>query len=78
LRAANLRILDVRRHQTLVGYEELGDLVMNLIRTPWEVLDFDPLGADLDALLRLEEALARPLGVVLTEARAVIEARKVS
>ncbi len=43
---------------------------------PWEVPDFDPLGADLAALLELERELTTPDGLVLTDGRYIIEARK--
>jgi hypothetical protein len=64
------------RHETPVAYEELGDLVMNLLMAPWEVSNFDPLGRDLAALLDLDTALTTDDGLVLTEARYLIEARK--
>lgn len=76
LKSAGFAITEASRSEALVAYEDLGDLVMNLIRTPWEIVDFDPLDRDLEALLALEKALMRAEGVVLTEARCLIEAKK--
>ena len=76
LKAAGMDIVEAGRHETHVAYRELGDLVINVLLAPWEIIDFDPLDCDLEALLRLEAAYRTADGVVLTEGRAVIEARK--
>ena len=73
---AGLEVNEVLQHERGVAYQELGDLVMNLIMTPWEIMNFDPLGADLEALLKIEADLATDDGILLTEGRALIEAHK--
>ncbi len=74
--AAGLEIVDAREHRGPVCYESLGEYVYMLCIAPWEVPDFDPLGADLAALLAMERALTTVDGVVLTEGSYVIEALK--
>ena len=74
--AASLRLLTVQAHEVLAAYEGLGGFVYMLCIAPWEVPDFDPLGADLAALLELERELTTPDGLVLTDGRYIIEARK--
>jgi SAM-dependent methyltransferase len=62
--AAGLELLDLREHSQPVAYQHLGELVYLLVAAPWTIPDFD-LAADLDALLRLEQALGGPAGIVL-------------
>ena len=74
--AAGLEVRDARAQEWLAAYESLGDLVYMLCIAPWEIPGFDPLGADLEALLALEQALTAPEGLVLTDGYFIIEARK--
>ena len=74
--AAGLEIVDARTHTVDAAYSGLGDFVHMLCITPWTIPDFDPLGKDLDALLDLERNLTTEDGLVLTDARFLIEARK--
>ena len=74
--ASGLQVVDARFHETRVAYESLGDLVHLLSIVPWEIPGFDPLGADLEALLDLESQLTTPEGLVLTEHRYILEAHK--
>ena len=46
-----------------------------LVAAPWTVPDFD-LAADLDALLEIDRTLRRAEGLVLTDRRYILEARK--
>jgi SAM-dependent methyltransferase len=75
LEAAGLELVDFRGHQQPMAYQQLGHLVYVLVAAPWTVPDFD-LDADLDALLALEQTLRRPEGLVLTDRRYLVEARK--
>ncbi len=75
-RAAGLEIADAREHDTPVAYRSLGELVYMLCVVSGDIPDFDPLGADLDALLALERELTTPDGIVVTESRCLIEARR--
>ena len=74
--SAGLVIVDARSAQWPAAYGSLGDLIYMLCVAPWEVPDFDPLGADLEALLRLECELTTADGLVLTDGYFIIEARK--
>jgi SAM-dependent methyltransferase len=74
--AAGLEIADARTHTVDAAYSSLEDFVHMLCITPWTVPGFDPLGRDLEALLALERDLATEDGLVLTDARFLIEARK--
>ncbi|HLG11615.1 MAG TPA: hypothetical protein VI876_07645 [Dehalococcoidia bacterium] len=76
LRANGLRIADAREHEVPAAYDSLGDFVFMLCITPWTIPDFEPLGADLDALLRLERELTTPDGLVLSDGAYIIEALK--
>ena len=73
--AAGMAIVDAREHVGMVAYGSLGDLVYMLCISPWDIPGFDPLGADLDALLQLEAATATNDGVVLSSGHYLIEAR---
>jgi SAM-dependent methyltransferase len=75
-RAAGLQVIDAREHETPVAYANLGEYVYLLLVAPFDLPDFDPLGADLPALLAMEAALTTPNGFVLTEGSYIIEARK--
>jgi SAM-dependent methyltransferase len=75
--AAGLELLDAREDVVPAAFESIGDLVYMLcILAPYDVPDFDPLGADLETLLALESAFTTPDGLVLTDGRYIIEARK--
>ncbi|MFN0094393.1 MAG: class I SAM-dependent methyltransferase [Dehalococcoidia bacterium] len=74
--SAGLEIIDAREHQGPVAYADIGEYVFLLCIAPWEVPDFDPLGADLPALLAMENDLLTGDGLVLTEGRYIIEAHK--
>ena len=59
------------------AFESLGDLVYMLcILAPYDVPDFDSLGTDLETLLALETELTKAEGLVLSDGRYLIEARK--
>ncbi len=76
LRSAGLKIVQATTHDGRAAYRGLGDIVFTLCVAPWTIPDFDPLGRDLRALRRTEDALSTPAGIVLTESLFVIEARK--
>lgn len=76
LRDSGLRIVRAQTHDWKVAYDGLEDLVFLLCVTPWTIPGFDPLGGDLEALVRLEDTLSSGEGIVLTESRFIIEARK--
>jgi len=75
-RDGGLVVVDEREHVTLNAYESLGEYVYELCITPWMIADFDPLGADLEALLDLERELTTPQGIVMSGGSYVIQARK--
>jgi len=75
-RSAGLEVVDARTHAWRDAYESLGDIVYMLCVAPWEVPDFDPLGADLEALLELERELSTSDGIVMSSGSYIIEARK--
>jgi SAM-dependent methyltransferase len=74
--AAGLSIARVQEHETQVAYAGLGDVVFMLCVAPWEIPGFSPLETDLDALLEMERSLLSKDGIVLTEDRFLIEAKK--
>ena len=74
--SAGLEIVDARTHTVDAAYRRLEDFVYMLCITPWTIPDFEPLGSDLEALLALERELTTTDGLVLTDARFLIEARK--
>ena len=76
LAAAGMTIVDARGHVVPAAFESLGDFVYMLCVTPWTIPDFDPLGADLPALLQLERELTTSDGLVLSDGAYLIEARK--
>jgi len=65
-----------KTHDIRSAYRGLGELVYLLCISPWTIPDFDPLGKDLAALLQVEDRLAGREGLILTESRFIIEARK--
>jgi SAM-dependent methyltransferase len=75
LAAAGLAVVDFQQHTQRVAYRELGHLVYLLVAAPWTVPDFD-LEADLDGLLAVERQLGGPAGIVLSDPRYLLEARK--
>jgi hypothetical protein len=75
--AAGLVVVNQQAHAQLMAYDNLGEIVYTLVAAPWTIPDFE-LEADLDALLALEQALRRPEGLVLTDRRYIVEARKPS
>jgi SAM-dependent methyltransferase len=75
--AAGLAVIDFREHAQRVAYRSLGELIYMLAAAPWTVPDFD-LEADWPALERMEQALRRPEGIILTDRRYILEARKQS
>lgn len=62
-------------HDHRVAYPSLGELVYLICVTPWEIADFD-LEADLDALMAIESDCLTEDGLVLTECRYLLTARK--
>jgi SAM-dependent methyltransferase len=75
-RDAGLEVVDARTHAWTDAFESLGEVVYVLCIAPWEVPDFDPLGADLEALLALERELSTADGVLMSGGSYVIEAQK--
>jgi SAM-dependent methyltransferase len=73
--AAGLDVVDFREHSQAVAYRSLGEIAYMLEAAPWTVPEFD-LEADLAALLALERVLRRPEGILLTDRRYILEARK--
>jgi SAM-dependent methyltransferase len=73
--AAGLEIVRHERHEYRVAFRSLGDVVFMLLTAPWTVPDFDP-ERDIDALLALEDALTAEEGIVMTETRYLLIARK--
>jgi len=62
-------------HDRRVAYPSLGELTFMLLVTPWTIPDFD-VERDLDALLAFESEQLAEDGVVVTECRYLIRARK--
>ena len=73
--AAGLVVEEARWHEERVAFETLGDLVYMLLLMPWSLPAFDPV-AQIDALLGIEEELGTDDGIVVTEVRYLIQARK--
>lgn len=76
LRDSGLSIVQAKAHDWKAVYHGIEDVVYLLCIAPWTIPDFDPLHRDLQALLRAEESLSTDGGIVLTESRFLIEARK--
>jgi SAM-dependent methyltransferase len=64
-----------QRNDYEVAFGTLGDLVFMLMTAPWTIPDFDPQ-LELDALMAVEAELSRPEGIVLSEGRYLLDARK--
>lgn len=64
-----------QRHDFRVAFESLGDLVAMLLISPWHIPDFDP-ERDIAALLAAEIELSTPDGIVLSDGRYIVEARR--
>jgi hypothetical protein len=73
---SGLRIVEAKTHDWMAAYRGLEDLVFVLCVAPWTIPEFDPLNHDLEALMRTEESLSSEAGIVLTESRFLLEARK--
>jgi hypothetical protein len=58
-----------------VAFASIADLVFMLLVSPWEIPGFD-VERDGRALLALERELSTPDGIVLSEGRYLLEARK--
>lgn len=67
--------VSMRTHRFKGAFGSLGDLVFMLLTAPWTIPEFDA-DADLDALLAVEEACRTKDGIVLSEGRYILEARK--
>jgi SAM-dependent methyltransferase len=76
LKDYGLTIVQARSHEWKAVYRGLGDIVFLLCVAPWEITEFDPLGGDLPALLAAEKALSTDQGIVLTESRFLLEAKR--
>lgn len=76
LRASGLGIVQACAHDGRAAYRGLADVVFLLCVAPWTIPNFNPLGPDLPAVMKLEEVLSTEEGIVLTESRFLIEARK--
>ena len=74
-RDSGLEIVDVRASEVPAAYDSLGEFVNVLCIAPWEIPDFDPLGSDLDPLIRLERELTTQDGLVLTDGSFIIPVR---
>ena len=64
-----------QRHDYKVAFGSLGDLVFMLMTAPWTIPDFDPQ-LEIDALMAVEAELSTADGIVLSEGRYLLEARK--
>jgi SAM-dependent methyltransferase len=73
--AAGLTIEDARWHEERVAFGSLGDVAYMMMVSPWSYPGFDA-ARDIERLLELEDALRTPDGIVVTESRYVIVARK--
>ena len=76
LKLEGLEISKAMTHDSQVAYRGLGEVVFMLCVTPWTIPQFDPLGADLDTLLDINQEFMTDDGIVLTESHFLIEARK--
>jgi hypothetical protein len=63
------------RHDQKVAHASLGDLVFMLLTAPDKVPGFDP-EREVAALLTLEDECGTADGIVLTESRFILTARK--
>lgn len=76
LKSAGLELIDARSDNASAAFPGLGDLVFMLLISPWDIPKFDPLGADLEALLALEAELMTPSDLPLADGSYIIEAKK--
>ena len=76
LRQRGMTVRVAKTRDIRSAYRGLGELVYLLCISPWTIPDSDPLGKDLAALLHAEDRLAARRGLILTESRFIIEARK--
>jgi len=67
--------VESREHEARVAYPSLGEFVFMLCVAPWEIPDF-ATERDLDALLAFELDCTTSDGLVVTECRYLIDARK--
>jgi len=67
--------VESREHEFQVAYPSLGEFAFMLCVAPWEIPDFH-VERDLDALLAFESDCATSEGLVVTECRYLIDARK--
>jgi SAM-dependent methyltransferase len=73
--SAGLTIERRERHERRSAYPDLGDVVYMLLVAPWWLPSFDP-EQDIDTLLALEDGLRTEDGIVLTDVRYLLIARK--
>ena len=76
IREAGLAVSDARQAKTLRAYSGVGDIVTMLLLDGSIIPDFDPLGSDLKAILKMERELTTTEGLVLSEGNFLIEARR--
>ena len=62
-------------HERRLAYPSLGEFAYMLLTAPWYVADLD-IERDLDALLAIERTCTTPDGLVLTDCRYLLTARK--
>ena len=72
---AGLTVTDARWHERRIAFATLGDLVYMMLVAPWSFPTCDP-AADIDALLLIEDELATPDGIAVTEVRYLLIAHK--
>jgi SAM-dependent methyltransferase len=72
--AAGLTVAS-QKHSWRSAYGSLGEVAFMLLVTPWDLPDFDPVH-DIDRLLAVEEACRTEDGIVLTQTRYLMTARK--
>ncbi len=75
VRKAGFELLDARTHSHPVAFQGLGPLAYTLAARPHILPDFS-LDADVGALLALEAKRLEERGILLTQARFIIEARR--
>ena len=73
---AGLAVSDSREASTLRAYSGVEDIVTMLLLDGSIIPDFDPLGSDLEAILKMEQELTTTEGLLLSEANFIIEARR--
>lgn len=68
-------LVSAYEHEYRAAYETIGDIAFLLLVAPWEVPGFEP-ERDVDALIAMEDALGTPDGIMFTESRYLLVARK--